>query len=876
MNDDKKQASDQIGKEEKKFRIGLISINMYSKALNYACPLHTFAFQQFLLKHGIESTVINYYPVYFNDYDMEDPASYYQKLYDEKEKKVSASQEENARDLQYLDRYRHSTAAWNEIREGRKLRFRKFQNFIENNYIKTDTLYTSDTLELLDPGFDCYICVTDVIWKYAKDFGFDRGFFLGSSCMENKWKISYAASTGWSIPVDNEEEELFMHYINDIDFLSVRDQVLCDRLNRLLVSKKRKAIRVLDPVLLHDKDFYEKVAVRPADTHYLLVYTVVVNAKKRQATIESAAAFARKHGLKIIEVTDRPLNECSFDTYSDIESELRYTAGIEEWLGYFLYADYIFTNSFHACCFSIIFGKEFFVGPREGDKIKDLLTIFELTDRMLSGPKSDPEKCKPLSPAKITSILKEQREISTEFILSAIEYARTHEHTRKDYQPWKKKQTFQVHYHSASKRPAAKSSYQKKEGNKRDLPSGAIEFTSDDSVLMNSGESRFLPNRYSNKDHHFVGWHFRYRIDNQYFWLLENGSSVAVKEYDKKKDGPKYLCRPGEPLPFLPVNRIAALVAEASWVPQPKPQDKAAGCNAIPVIYRTPKYEDTLYWTYEKEDGEVTGLTGSGTSFSPAVQTFYNNGKSCFTPNQFHYQKHHFLGWNVQVHCGEETYWLLEDLSFAAEKECETHPEWKKYMSTPGSAVPLLKKDDISSITAVTVWKEHPKNICTGGDTYSISYSSNRELSEVTCSYRKTEGKVRCHFYDVIEFYPKAGRLPNDGKQLPLANQFKVKGHHFAGWSYCYRTPYAGYWLLKDGTVHRANSRETDTSWKKNLYIGAPDKPIPRFPSDCVLSVTAFAEWEETLNHKVFRNLKKIRSVKDIKKIILKKIKFRF
>ena len=39
-------------------KIGIISINMYSKGLNFACPLHNYAFQQFLLKHGIESTVI--------------------------------------------------------------------------------------------------------------------------------------------------------------------------------------------------------------------------------------------------------------------------------------------------------------------------------------------------------------------------------------------------------------------------------------------------------------------------------------------------------------------------------------------------------------------------------------------------------------------------------------------------------------------------------------------------------------------------------------------------------------------------------------------------------------------------------------------------
>lgn len=58
-------------------RVGIISINMYSKYLNFACPLHTFAFQQFLLQNGIDSTVINYQPIYFNGFDMENPYQYY-------------------------------------------------------------------------------------------------------------------------------------------------------------------------------------------------------------------------------------------------------------------------------------------------------------------------------------------------------------------------------------------------------------------------------------------------------------------------------------------------------------------------------------------------------------------------------------------------------------------------------------------------------------------------------------------------------------------------------------------------------------------------------------------------------------------------------
>ncbi|MCD8022018.1 MAG: hypothetical protein LUF30_03260, partial [Lachnospiraceae bacterium] len=90
--------------------------------------------------------------------------------------------------------------------------------------IRTEECYDSDMLEVKDPGFDCYICATDVIWKNTPEFGYDRGFFLGSTCMENKHKIAYAASRGTYFATTPEEKEEFFHYLKDFDSISVRDK----------------------------------------------------------------------------------------------------------------------------------------------------------------------------------------------------------------------------------------------------------------------------------------------------------------------------------------------------------------------------------------------------------------------------------------------------------------------------------------------------------------------------------------------------------------------------------------------------------------------------------------------------------------------------
>ena len=157
--------------------IGLISINMYTKGLNYACPVHTFAFQQFLLSHGIENTVIDYKPNYYGNFESRYPGAYYEKLAERQEKLLKeADAETRPFHEEKLKKFRSKAAGYNALAQERARRYDKFWEFINEHYVKTDTEYDSDTLEVVDPGFDCYMCVTDVIWKYQDVEGFDRGY----------------------------------------------------------------------------------------------------------------------------------------------------------------------------------------------------------------------------------------------------------------------------------------------------------------------------------------------------------------------------------------------------------------------------------------------------------------------------------------------------------------------------------------------------------------------------------------------------------------------------------------------------------------------------------------------------------------------------
>lgn len=541
-------------------KIAIITINMYSKLLNFACPLHTYAFQQFLLKNGIDATVLNYHPVYYGKFNLRHPYHYYKKKADEFSKKKASSEEERLTIESKLKDYISYRDGWKDLYKEREIRYDKFQNFIDTNYIKTDFVYNSDLLEIMDPGFDCYICATDVIWKNHQSVGFDRGFFLACNAMENKWKIAYAASCGKTFSSGKEDEEQFLRYVNDFDFVSVREEKIKNYLDE---NTSMPITKVLDPVLLHDMDFYEKIMIKPKEERYLLLYYVIEEAKD---TVAQAVNYARAHNLKIIEIMDMPIKEGRLTEYTDVDHEVRYAIGVEEWLGYIRHADCVFTNSFHCSCFSILFEKNLFVGHRDGDKVPHIMNTFGLGHRLIDDSTDlISQEPAPIDYVAVKKILEEKRAESADFILSAIKTAESQTKPVKDYSAYKKSLTYPVRYHSKEKGSSVSCGYAENSGEVALLSSGAYEYTPKDLMLTNDGTSHLLENKYSCKDRTFVGWNLRIKIDTRWFWYLEDGTLALKNTYNEDEMAPIRVFHDNETVPYIPVNRIRLMVAEAVW-----------------------------------------------------------------------------------------------------------------------------------------------------------------------------------------------------------------------------------------------------------------------------------------------------------------------
>ena len=76
--------------------------------------------------------------------------------------------------------------------------------------------------------------------------------------------------------------------------------------------------------------------------NYIVVYYAMERPKE---LLDYAVHYARRHNLKIVELTHMPIVGGLVQTDA-VEVINDFAAGPEEWLGYLRYADCIFTNSF--------------------------------------------------------------------------------------------------------------------------------------------------------------------------------------------------------------------------------------------------------------------------------------------------------------------------------------------------------------------------------------------------------------------------------------------------------------------------------------------------------------------------------------------------
>ncbi|MBO9595205.1 MAG: polysaccharide pyruvyl transferase family protein [Niabella sp.] len=291
------------------------------------------------------------------------------------------------------------------------------QPFI-NKHIQPQTkvVYTSKRLAGLAARqlFDAVIVGSDQVWRTAYTSNIEDYFLSFLKGMHTK-RIAYAASFGtenWEYSA--EQEQNCARHLKLFDAISVRENTgvaLCKKYFNVA------ARHVLDPTMLLDASRYLEL-IRPlehtAKKEGVLVYILDETADKT-AIIDQVA-----------QVLDRPVFRVNAKT-EDVKATLeeRIAPPTENWIKGFYEADFIITDSFHACVFAILFKKPFLVygnRHRGAARFESLLSMFDLKDRLVFSSKQvQPGNIvQAINWQAVDAILEEKRKISREFLNQAL------------------------------------------------------------------------------------------------------------------------------------------------------------------------------------------------------------------------------------------------------------------------------------------------------------------------------------------------------------------------------------------------------------------------------------------------------------------------
>ncbi len=272
-----------------------------------------------------------------------------------------------------------------------------------------------DYRQICENDFDAIIVGSDQIWRplYVKHI--ESAFLDFAKDWNNIKRVAYAASFGTdSWEYSKSQSEHCRKLVKLFNAVSVREASAV-KLCREHFGVEAK--HVLDPTMLLEAADYMKLfkeSNTPKSDGNLLCYILDENEEKAKII----SSIAKEKHLKPFSVSARP-------TYRyDLPVEERIQPSVERWLRGFYDADFIVTDSFHACVFSILFRKPFLVygnKARGMSRFVSLLEVFELQDRIV-GSMSEFKK-KPLNEIdwnSVNPILSVRRKEANEFLKTAL------------------------------------------------------------------------------------------------------------------------------------------------------------------------------------------------------------------------------------------------------------------------------------------------------------------------------------------------------------------------------------------------------------------------------------------------------------------------
>lgn len=257
--------------------------------------------------------------------------------------------------------------------------------------------------------FDYFIAGSDQIWNPNFPFVSDK-YFLSFVSYEKR--ISYAASIGIS-ELTEEQKRVFAPRFDMINKLSVREN---SAVKIIEDCTGRTAQKVLDPTMLLSVDEWKKIAKKSRQKcpeKYIFVYFL---GKKSERVIDYIETLKASTGAEVVEICN-------------LKGRIDPINGPSEFVNYIMNSEFVVTDSFHCCVFSVLFHRQFVAFDRNSyentgnmsSRLIDLFSELNINNRLVAADGIIPQKITEEEFLNTDRALDEKRKSSLEFLKTALE-----------------------------------------------------------------------------------------------------------------------------------------------------------------------------------------------------------------------------------------------------------------------------------------------------------------------------------------------------------------------------------------------------------------------------------------------------------------------
>ena len=256
----------------------------------------------------------------------------------------------------------------------------RLDDFLEENYNEANFTDSKSWKATLAEN-PIFVVGSDILWQPSR--GYPARHFLDYAVVEGAPCFSYASSIGANA-LPKSYYHAYRKYLGEFQSIGVREEASVALLEPIV---GKPVTKVVDPTLLYageDWDYLAEQAElsKPIEEEgFVLCYFVMDDPRYW----EYVASVREATGLQMV-VLPMHYNDEN-QPYTIIEDGTPY-----EFVWLIKNAKFVLTDSFHACCFSMLYKKDFYLLRRtradEDVKYNDFLGRYGLKDRVVENPRA--------------------------------------------------------------------------------------------------------------------------------------------------------------------------------------------------------------------------------------------------------------------------------------------------------------------------------------------------------------------------------------------------------------------------------------------------------------------------------------------------------